>query len=412
MGHPEWGQFRLGKTNPNTSTSGLHALYGTYFAAVGRPPVDADLTDPAAMKYVRDVEIAVVHYGDTVSGFLVNLLDADRRGVELKYVSAIAMEEKQVFDYNNGNPRSLLVPDEDPPNTQLFAFYPKEGTLFADHPYAILNAPWVDADERAAAEGFFGYLVSPAVQRQFTQAGFRDHGGVPGPEISGRYGLIPEQPRLVHTIPPAALLERMQRSWDDLRKRAHLVLLVDISAAMAAPVSSGGTKLDLAKIAAKAALEELAVDDDVGLWVFSAGLSSNTPYREISGLGPLASRREELRAAIDALQPTGGDTPLFATTRAGVRHVGDRFDRSRINALMLLTSGRNTDRDDDLLALQRELQTQNEEARVRIFAMSYGSAADFETVRKIARSSGGIGYNALDPTTTIGRVITQMLSNF
>ena len=34
-GHPEWGAFRLGKTNPNFSTSGLNATIGTYFAATG-----------------------------------------------------------------------------------------------------------------------------------------------------------------------------------------------------------------------------------------------------------------------------------------------------------------------------------------------------------------------------------------
>ena len=40
-GHAEWGDFRLAKTNPNISTSGLHALIGTYFAATGR---SSDLT--------------------------------------------------------------------------------------------------------------------------------------------------------------------------------------------------------------------------------------------------------------------------------------------------------------------------------------------------------------------------------
>src|SRR5438034_1306408 len=31
-GHPEWGRFKLGKTNPHVSTSGLHALVGMYDA--------------------------------------------------------------------------------------------------------------------------------------------------------------------------------------------------------------------------------------------------------------------------------------------------------------------------------------------------------------------------------------------
>ena len=35
-GHPEWGPFRLGKTNPNFSTSALHATIAQYYAATGK----------------------------------------------------------------------------------------------------------------------------------------------------------------------------------------------------------------------------------------------------------------------------------------------------------------------------------------------------------------------------------------
>src|SRR5256714_284752 len=80
--HPEWGPVRLGKTNPTISTSGLHALVSTYFAAAGveRPLVEADLTNPATVAYVRDVESAVPHYGAAVSPFLLDMMDADPRG--------------------------------------------------------------------------------------------------------------------------------------------------------------------------------------------------------------------------------------------------------------------------------------------------------------------------------------------
>src|SRR5438445_818443 len=65
LGHTEWGAFKLGKTNPTISTSGLHALIGSYVAAVGRPSViDADLSDPKVQEFVRGVESSVVHYGD------------------------------------------------------------------------------------------------------------------------------------------------------------------------------------------------------------------------------------------------------------------------------------------------------------------------------------------------------------
>ncbi len=35
-GHPEWGAFKLGKTNPNFSTSGLSATIAQYYAATGK----------------------------------------------------------------------------------------------------------------------------------------------------------------------------------------------------------------------------------------------------------------------------------------------------------------------------------------------------------------------------------------
>src|SRR5690606_5141662 len=36
LGHPEWGPFKLGKTNPNFSTSGLSALIAQNYAATGK----------------------------------------------------------------------------------------------------------------------------------------------------------------------------------------------------------------------------------------------------------------------------------------------------------------------------------------------------------------------------------------
>ena len=35
-GHPEWGPFKLGKTNPNFSTSALSATIAQYYAATGK----------------------------------------------------------------------------------------------------------------------------------------------------------------------------------------------------------------------------------------------------------------------------------------------------------------------------------------------------------------------------------------
>jgi Ca-activated chloride channel family protein len=143
-----WGPFRLGKTDPTTSTSGLHALISVNYAA-------QRTSDP---DFVKIVESSVVTYGDTVRTLLRNLRVADGVNAARTYVSAIPVEEKQVFDYNNP-PTGL------PPKEKLKAIHPTDGTLVADHPYAILT--WTDAAHKQAAADFEEYLSSPEIQARF-----------------------------------------------------------------------------------------------------------------------------------------------------------------------------------------------------------------------------------------------------
>ena len=54
FGHPEWGPFRLGKTNPNFSTSGLNFTIAQYYAATGktRDLTLEDLASPDVQAFV------------------------------------------------------------------------------------------------------------------------------------------------------------------------------------------------------------------------------------------------------------------------------------------------------------------------------------------------------------------------
>ena len=145
LGHPEWGDFRLGKTNPNFSTSGLSATAAIYYAATGKTSglTEADLTDPEVVEFVRGVEAATVHYGDTTLTFLDNMYRDDQAGRGLTYVSAIAVEEVSILAYNRGDPADTGTPGP-PPRVPLVAVYPSEGTLYSDNPAFVLDAAWVD----------------------------------------------------------------------------------------------------------------------------------------------------------------------------------------------------------------------------------------------------------------------------
>ena len=176
-GHPEWGEFRLGKTNPNFSTSGLSALIGQAYAANAKTEGLSleDLAKPTTDEFARQIESAVVHYGDTTLTFLNNWYRADQRGNPYGYVSAVAVEEKSVLDYNSGNPDGVLQEGEEPrpPRVPLVAIYPEEGTLYSDNPLYVLDADWVDDDEAAGAQQFIDFLGQPENQEQILRYGFR-----------------------------------------------------------------------------------------------------------------------------------------------------------------------------------------------------------------------------------------------
>src|SRR3989442_15916800 len=103
----------------------------------------------------------------------------------------------------------------------LVAIYPKEGTLVADHPYAVLNAPWGDDQKRAAASSFLDYLRSPDAQRAFLAAGVRDGAGRAGAAENTPPRLLPDEAEVNRRPPAPAGLRRTQKEGGDVPKPAR-----------------------------------------------------------------------------------------------------------------------------------------------------------------------------------------------
>jgi Ca-activated chloride channel family protein len=423
-GHPEWGPFRFGKTNPNFSTSGLAQTIAQYYAATGKTKdlTLEDLARPDVEAYARGVESAVVHYGDTTLTFMNNLYRSDRRGSPFGYASAVAVEEKSVVDYNSGNPDGILDPGEKPrkPRVPLVAIYPKEGTLFSDNPLIVLDAPWVSKDQAAAARKFATFVTEAKNQRRVLQFGFRP--GNPavsiGKPITAANGLDPKQPQTTLEVPKPPVLAGVIDEWNQVRKKARVLLVVDVSGSMGdeGDPRTGDTKLDLAKKAAVAALGQFQPDDEVGLRVFSTDISNAEPtdYKDLVPIGPMSANRPELEARIRSLEPTQG-TPLYTVTQDSYTAMLDQFDPSRINAVVLLTDGRNEDdRNNDLDGLLKFLRGRNEgesTTPVRVFPIAYGADADQATLKRIAEATNAAAYSAVDPTTIVN-VFNAVVSNF
>lgn len=431
-GHPEWGPFRLGKTNPNFSTSGLSALIAQTYAATGSTDELSaeDLARPEVQQFGADIESAVVHYGDITMTFLDNWFRADQRGTALTYASAVAVEEKSVIDYNRGNPDGVLEPGEEerPPRIPLVAIYPTEGTLYSDNPLYVLDADWVGDTERAGAELFTEYVSTPENQEKVLEFGFRP--GNPevaiGPPVDASNGVDPDQPQTLLAVPSGTVLLGLLDAWATQRKAARVLMVLDVSGSMgelADPGDQGaGTKLDLAVRAVQDGLDEFKAEDLVGLRIFTTGMDSaeggQVSFQDLSPVAPIGENRERLHSEVGSLIPLNG-TPLYEVVGVSHSQMVEEYDPSLINAVVVLTDGVNDDGDPDddesqLDTLIEEItRTSNGEnaTPVRIFTIAYGTDADVGALQQISEASNATAYSASD-AKTIGEVFTAVVSNF
>ncbi|MFF3664462.1 extracellular solute-binding protein [Microtetraspora malaysiensis] len=411
-GHPEWGPFRLGKTNPEFSTAGLNATVGAYFAATGLSGdlSEKNVSDPATRRFVQGVERSIVHYGDTTLTFLANLQHADDQGAAMSYISAVTVEEKSVWDYNQGNPSGdpKTLGDHPKPKVPLVAIYPKEGTLFSDNPYAVLS--WAGDEKRAAALDFLKFLHEDEQQKKFASYAFRSADGKPGELISAANGLDPKQPATTLSVPIPNVLDKTLKSWAQLRKPANVLIVMDTSGSMGAEVSgTGKTKLDLAREAAINALPQFGPNDRVGLWMFSLNQGGGKDYLE---LAPIAkNNKKTLEIKLNGLIPNGG-TGLYDTTLASYQHVMSHRQGDAINAVVFLTDGKNEDNNSiSLNTLISKLRTEAGQDTVRVFTIAYGSDADLETLKKISQTTDAAAYDSRK-AGSIDDVFTAVISNF
>jgi Ca-activated chloride channel family protein len=401
--HPGWGAFRLGKTNPHLSTSGLNALINMYYAASGKKNslTTSDLIRPVVKNFVQKVESSVAHYGDTATTFLTNLLDAQQHS-STPYVSAVAVEEKEVWNYNVGN----LKGDPNqvgsvPPAELLDAFYPTDGTILADHPYTLLNWSTLSAEKKAASDQFLAYLLSPDSQVIFQNAGFRNRYGVGGSEISLAYGLNPDE-GLTVPLPDGQVIAAIQKSWDTLRKPARVLIVIDASK------SVGAARLALIKQPLADALNGLASSDQVGLWQ-APGVTA--PFDELVPVGPLAAAQSQIDAKIFAMTVSNREALLVDLVQGSVHELSRTYDPKRIDAVVLLSPGTGAT-PPEIETLLGMLRNQPPDRSIHIFTVSYGNAPDQNgTLLKIANASGGGFYDTASPGTFHDLMI-QVLSNF
>jgi Ca-activated chloride channel family protein len=367
FGHPEYGRFKLGHTNPDFSTSGLSAVAAEYYAATGKREglTPQDIANPAVRRRIKSIEQSIVHYGDTTLFFADQL---KQHGPA--YASAVAMEEATLVDFNKNRNGMKLV-----------AVYPREGTFFSDNPFLILNAPWVSPQQRQAAEKLRDFLVDRITPEIAQKAGFRpgDPAKTAGAPIDAAHGADPNLPKTVLSLPEPRVLAGIKRAWRADRKAANVMLVFDTSGSMGEE-----NKIDQAKDGLRVFFRELSPRDRVGLSSFNTKVFKEAP------IAPVATNLGLLKQRVNGLLPDG-ETAVYDATNAGYDAVRALRDDSRINAVVVLTDGQDNQSNMSLGSLVSKLkaQSQSEQQVVRVFTIAYGQGAERDKLAQIAKASGG-----------------------
>ncbi len=372
---PQWGSFKLGHTHPDYSNSGLSSVLEEVYAGAAKTGdlTVADVQKPEVAKFVQDIEKSVVHYGSS-TGFFGKKMFAN--GPE--YLSAAVLYENMVIE--SYDLKDLAFP--------VVAIYPKEGTFWSDHPYAVVQRDWVTDDHKKAAQLYLDYLRAEPQQKKAMRWGFR-----PGLEsvelaapIDAAHGVDPKQPKVELTTPDADVINAALKLWKVNKKHSQIVIVLDTSGSM----QQGGRMVG-AKAGAKQLLSMLGDDDEVSLIAFSSGVNWLD-----KGLN-VGKNRDALNKQIDSLFPRG-ETALYDAVQAGYQYLQDNAKPGMATAVVVLTDGEDNKSKMTLDNLAKAVKIDYEKRPIRVFSIAYGEDAKLEVLKKISDATEGKAYSGSPAT--------------
>ena len=371
-------------SHPSTQTaSGLLATLAQFYTGAGvtRGLTEAMAMDQATLDYVASIEGTVKHYGEGELAVMERIREAGR-----SYLDAFVVQEQMVVRYN----AEAGFKDD------LVAIYPVEGTLWEDHPLGLVEHPDRTDDERVAYQMFKEYLLTPETQRSILRHGYRPTDlSIPldDPEspISPSNGADPSKPYTTLQIPSASVIAVVKDVWWQTKRQSNVYLVVDVSGSM------DGRKLADAKDALRSYLAQVqGAEERVGLIAFGNSANVIHDLRQVGQEGV----RQDLDVSIDNLEARGNTALLDGVDLALVR-LQDLADTARINAILVMTDGKENRSRIELNELVAKLErsaTEGAGVRVVVFCIAYGGDADLGMLEAISDPTGGFTRRS-DPET-------------
>jgi Ca-activated chloride channel family protein len=379
-GHPEWGLFKFGHTHPSYSNSGIVSIIAEAYAGAKKQHdlTQADLQSPELIRFMTDLEGSVIHYGSS-TGFFADKMFTNGPS----YLSAAVMYENLVVAQES----KRLSGDSS--QIPVVAIYPKEGTFWSNHPYIILNASWVTADQKEAAGDFETFLLDKPQQLKALELGFRpvDPSISLSTPLDAQHGVDVSQPKTVLEIPSAEIINDIQTLWTQVKKPVDLVVVMDISGSM------NGKKITSARSSLMEFINKLADRDQLQINLFSSSITTLTP------LSALGAKRQQVLNSVSGIFE-GGNTVLYDAALDAYNGLKTSGDPKHIRAIIILTDGEDTASTaslDDVVAKIKADQGEGGNS-IKLFTIAFGDDADKKVLQQLAEPTGGKQYDSSPET--------------
>ena len=360
--------------HPNTQhATGLLATLAEFYAGAGltRGLTAEIASQQSVLDYVRDVEATVRFYGEGEDVIVQRLAEEGRDFLDL-----FVAQEQTVIRWNQ----------QAGGNNRLIALYPKEGTLWTDHPLALLELgaageTAVTDNQRRTFRAFGEFLLNGESQQAFLSAGYRpadmgiDLNGSGSP-FAGNDAVDPSQPETTLQIPSAAVVDVVLNVWYYTKRPTNVYLVVDTSGSMS------GEKMDRTRAALQSFVAQIQGDrDKVGIVEFGSGIKRFEELQSLNDEG--RSRMTSIIAGMEA----DGYTALLDAVWQAQDDLQTLADTDAINAIVVMTDGQENDSSRDMNDLRRAFQDAS--TPVVVFTIAFGSDADDALLQELARVGGG-----------------------
>jgi len=382
--------FTYVHTAPTRSNSGLQSLVAQYAEVSGKRPEQLTVADiQTYQNQIKQIQSKVTRYGVSTNALAKSMVTNGQ------FWAAIgSVYESSVIAANS----SLQAGQ-----SRYQAVYPKS-TFSSNMRLIVPNAPWMDANKKAAAQKVVTYLQSNEAQQILTELGLRP--GTPGVALGSKFtadfGVDPQAKYDSYRPPQPQVVEAMVKNWQEQAKKSSLVMVViDTSGSMK------GARISAMQSTLQSYVNSLTPKDTIAMMDFNSIINApvlieGTPEGKAKGLQYVAS----LKAA--------GQTKLYDATLAGRNWLQQNLRKDSINAVLVLTDGADSGSNTNIDQLLGELKKSGFETdqRISIFTIGYGDEKEFspKALQDIAQQNAG--YYTKGEPETIARLLADIQVEF